>query len=149
VRSYLDAQQFRADCPAAFEKWTAAECLLWTPEVERDLTNIGHLCREAIQAFATAVVDRFQPSAVDPNKQHDVARIATVLDQRKAKLGSTERPFLSALLAYWGTVSDLAQRQEHGAQREAEPLVWGDARRLVFQTAVVTFETHRSLFRTS
>jgi hypothetical protein len=46
-----------------------------------------------------------------------------------------------------GTLSDLAQRQEHGGQREAEPLVHEDARRLVFQAAMVMFEVIRSLTR--
>jgi hypothetical protein len=47
------------------------------------------------------------------------------------------------MLAFWGAVSDLAQRQEHGAQREAEPLGWEDARRLVFLSAVVMYEIDR------
>ena len=33
-----------------------------------------------------------------------------------------ERAFLDALLAYWGTVNDLVQPQEHGGQREGEAL---------------------------
>ena len=48
-------------------------------------------------------------------------------------------------MTYWGTVSDLVQRQEHGAQREGKQLVWEDARRVVFQTANVMFEIDRSL----
>lgn len=47
---------------------------------------------------------------------------------------------LDALVVYWGTVSDLIQRQEHGAQKEGEALRWEDGRRVVFQTAVVMFE---------
>jgi hypothetical protein len=50
---------------------------------------------------------------------------------------------LKALLAYWGTVNDLVQRQEHGGQKEREPLKWEDGRRVVFQTAVVMFEIAR------
>jgi hypothetical protein len=50
----------------------------------------------------------------------------------KKKLGSTGKQFLDALVAYWGTVSDLVQRQEHGAQKEVSNLVWGDGRRVVF-----------------
>jgi hypothetical protein len=49
------------------------------------------------------------------------------------------------LLAYFGTVSDLIQRQEHGAQKEGEGLMWEDARRVVFQTALVMFELDRVL----
>jgi hypothetical protein len=46
---------------------------------------------------------------------------------------------------YWGTVNDLIQRQEHGAQREGGALAWEDGRRVVFQTAIVMFEIDRSL----
>jgi hypothetical protein len=52
---------------------------------------------------------------------------------------------LDALLAYWGTTSDLAQRQEHGAQKEGEVLTWEDSRRLVFHTAIVMVEIDRTL----
>jgi hypothetical protein len=45
----------------------------------------------------------------------------------------------------YATVSDLVQRQEHAGQREGEPLVWEDGRRIVFQTAIVMFEIDRSL----
>jgi hypothetical protein len=74
-----------------------------------------------------------------------VARIRSVLQQHAAKLGTTAAPFLDALLVYWGTVSDLVQRQEHGAQKEGRPLVWEDGRRVVFQTAIVMFEVDRTL----
>jgi hypothetical protein len=68
-----------------------------------------------------------------------------VLDQHRPRVGTTAAPFLVALLAYWGTVSDLVQRQEHGAQKEGGPLVWEDGRRVVFQTAIVMFEVDRAL----
>ena len=42
---------------------------------------------------------------------------------------------LDALLSYWGAVSDLTQRQEHGALKEGERLTWEDGRRLVFHVA--------------
>jgi hypothetical protein len=56
-----------------------------------------------------------------------------------------EKPFLEALIAYWGTVSDLIQRQEHGSQKEGKELVWEDGRRVVFQTAMVMLEFDKSL----
>lgn len=58
-----------------------------------------------------------------------------------------EGPFVESLVAYWDTVSDLAQRQEHGGHRDAEPLTHEDARRLVLQTAVMMFEVRRRLTR--
>jgi len=40
----------------------------------------------------------------------------------------TEQELKAALLAYFGTVSDLIQRQEHRAQKQGTPLNWEDAR---------------------
>jgi hypothetical protein len=54
---------------------------------------------------------------------------------------------LDALVTYWGTVSDLVQRQEHGAAKEGEPIGREDARVTVFQTAMVMFECSRALDR--
>jgi hypothetical protein len=111
------------------------------------MTTIGHLCREAIQEFATTLINQYQPPDVDIDKAHTVARIKAVLNSCANKLGSSEKPFLDALIVYWGTVSDLIQRQEHGGQKEGNPLAWDDARRIVFQTYVVMFEIDRSLAR--
>jgi hypothetical protein len=106
---------------------------------------VGHLCREAIQEFATALVERFQPPNAPADPTKDVSRIDAVVELWKRSLGDKEREFLHALVNYWAKISALAQRQEHGAQKEGEPLTWEDARRLVFQTVVVMFEVDRSL----
>jgi hypothetical protein len=142
---YLDADAFQRAHPVAHRKWSEAAERLWAGDSQQQLTTIGHLCREAMQAFAIGLVDQHQPPGVDTDRAHDVARIRSVLHQHAAKLGTTAAPFLDALLAYWGTVSDLVQRQEHGAQKEGRPLVWEDGRRVVFQTAVVMFEVDRTL----
>jgi hypothetical protein len=142
---YLDSDTFQRVHPAAHRKWSEAAERLWASDSQQQLTTIGHLCREAMQAFATGLVDQHQPPGVDTDRAHDVARIRSVLQQHAAKLGTTAAPFLDALLAYWGTVSDLVQRQEHGAQKEGRPLVWEDGRRVVFQTAIVMFEVDRTL----
>ena len=60
-------------------------------------------------------------------------------------MGTTVKPFIDALIVYWGTLDDLVQRQEHGAQKEGEALSWEDARRLVFQTINVMVELRRTL----
>jgi hypothetical protein len=142
---YLDSDAFQRSYQEAYRKWSEAAAKLWASDTEQQLTMIGHLCREAMQAFATTLVDRYQPPGIDTDKTRDVARIRAVLDQHRPRLGKTTAPFLDALLGYWGTVSDLVQRQEHGAQKEGRPLVWEDARRVVFQTAVVMFEIDRAL----
>ena len=100
-----------------------------------------------MQEFATALVNQYQPPNAGPDKAHTVARIRAVLKLRGDQLGETEKSFLDAILAYWGTVSDLVQRQEHGAQKEGETLVWEDGRRVVFQTALVMFEIDSALSR--
>src|SRR5262245_10911513 len=102
-----------------------------------------------MQSFATCMVERFEPPNVATDRQHDVSRLRAVLRHTSAQLGSAEKPFLDALVAYWGTVSGLAQRQEHGGHREAEPLTHEDAWRLVFRTAGVMFEVLRSLTSTA
>jgi hypothetical protein len=142
---YLDSDAFQRSYPEAHHKWAEAAELLSRSDSQQQLTMIGHRCREAMQEFAAALVDRHHPPGVDDDRAHDVARIRAVLEQNRPRLGTTAAPFLDALLAYWGTVSDLVQRQEHGAQKEGRPLVWEDGRRVVFQTAVVMFEVDRSL----
>jgi len=142
---YLDSDAFQRSYPEAHRKWADAAERLSRSDSQQQWTMIGHLCREAMQAFATELVEQHKPPAVTPDKAKDVARIRAVLDQRKSMLRTTVAPFLDALLAYWGTVSDLVQRQEHGSQKEGPPLVWEDGRRVVFQTAVVMFEIDRAL----
>ena len=99
-----------------------------------------------MQDFATELVESRGLNDVDTNKSHDVARIRIVLRSHGVTLGQTEGAFLEALLNYWGTISDLSQRQEHGSQREsAETLNWEDGRRLVFQSLNVMYEVARAV----
>ena len=144
-RNYLNSELFQRKYPQAYQKWANAEALLWSSDSVQQLTTVGHLCRESLQEFASALVDQFKPPNVDPDKAHTVARIKAVLDMLAARLGTTKKPFLEALLTYWGTVNDLIQRQEHGGQKEGHPLIWDDARRVVFQSAVVMLELSNNL----
>ena len=145
IRDYLDASEFKTNYPEAFAKWSLAEDLLWRTDTQQQLTTIGHLCREAVQEFANTLVERYQPPDVTSDKSKTLARLRTVLELKAAQLGTTKKDFLEALLAYWVTVNDLIQRQEHGAHREGEQLVWEDARRVVFQTMVVIFEIDKTI----
>jgi hypothetical protein len=142
---YLDSDAFQRSYSEAHRKWAEAHGKLWGADSAQQLTTIGHLCREAIQEFATALVERHQPPEVDQDKAHDIARIGAVLNQHETRLGARTASFLDALLQYWRTVSGLVQRQVHGRQKEDRPLVWEDGRRVVFQTAVVMFEIDRAL----
>lgn len=146
IIGYLDSESFRKRYPDAWAKWHAAASLLWEADTEQQLTLIGHLCREALQEFTTHLVKEFQPPGVDGEKSHTKARLKAVLGCLP-HLGSTERPFLDALISYWETVNDLIQRQEHGAQREKESLKWEDARRVAFHTLLVMYEVARAVAR--
>ncbi len=147
IKSYLNADKFRQRYPTAYQKWAEAELIVWDSDSEQQLTTIGHLCREAMQEFATALVEQHQPPGVDENKAHTKNRFKAVLEQHADRLGETERPFLDALIDYREKFEELVQRQEHGGQREKEPLVWEDGRRVVFQTAVVMYEIDKALSR--
>lgn len=123
TKGYLNLPEFKEKYPAAYQKWSDAEQMLWNSDSERQLTTIGHLCREAIQQFATALVNKHQPPNVDVDITHTIARIRAVLNLKAKQLGGAEKAFLDALLPYWGTVNDLIQRQEHSGQKEGPPLI--------------------------
>ena len=145
ITKYLDASHFKKKFQRAYQKWAAAEELLWETDSEQQLTTVGHLCREAVQEFADDLVNQYQPAGTTTDKTKTVARIIAVLNSPNLGLGSTEKPFVEALINYWRALNDLIQRQEHGAQKEGQKLVWEDARRVVFQTAITMFEIDRSI----
>lgn len=145
IRDYLDAPEFKTNYPEAFAKWSQAEDLLWGTDTPKQLTAIGHHCREAVQEFAKTLVERYHPPDVTHDKTKTLARLRAVLELKATQLGKTNKDFLETLLAYWGKVNDLIQRQEHGSQREGEQLLWKDARRVVFQTMAVIFEIDSTL----
>lgn len=144
MRGMLDASWFAERFPEAHAKWTQAEEALWSEDAERRLSTIGHDAREALQEFADALArEKGIASEVPTDKQRTIARITAVLDEQA--IGGTPREFLDALLAYYGTLTDLVQRQEHAGQKEGEPITWEDARRVVFQTLVVMYEVARTV----
>jgi len=143
LRGWLDSERFKERHPGAYRKWTLAEERLLEANAEEHLTAIGLYCRDAVQEFVSGLVSQHEPANVDPDPAHDVARLRAVL--RTRNLGTTLGPFIEALIAYWGTLSDLIQRQVHGAQRERERLGIEDGRRLVYQTLNVMYEVDRTL----
>jgi hypothetical protein len=52
----------------------------------------------------------------------------------RPQLGDARREALEALETLWTKVNKLVQRQEHGAQKDGEPVTWSDARRIVYLT---------------
>ena len=140
--SYLDSGGFEARHSAAFAKWKEAERLLWGADKQSQQTVIGHVCREVMQAFATSFIAKHPSPDAPTDVQKSVARIRAALSGTQAS-SQTARAVANAALDYWGAVCDAGQRQEHGAQKEGEPLAWEDARRLVFHTLFVMIELDR------
>lgn len=143
--AYIDASQFANRHPTAFEAWRKARDAVAVGGSDTQLTEVGHWCREAMQAFMSDLVGSQGVRDADPDPAHTIARLRGVVSQRTSETGETVAAFLTALVAYWGTLSDLVQRQEHGAQRDAEALGWHDARRIVFHTLAVMHELDASL----
>ena len=138
VKSFIEGNDFKKKYPMAYEKWANAAELLWKTDSQQQLTTIGHLCREAVQEFTEILVRLYRPPNVTNEKAKTITRIKSVLSL--VNIGTTVKPFLEALVAYWEVVNDLIQRQEHGAQKEGQSLMWEDGRRVIFQTAMVMFE---------
>lgn len=55
--AHVHSDVFSARCSTAFAKWRDAEALLWQDESVKDLTTIGHLCRESMQLFVTRLIE--------------------------------------------------------------------------------------------
>lgn len=145
VRSYLDAAGFRDHYPGAYARWREAERLLWGADSDREHSTIGHKCREAVQEFATALVERFNPPSVNPNPAMTRDRLSAIVELRRPEVGERVSTLLDALFGYWQALGNLVQRQVHDGQRERERLTWQDSRRVVFQTALVMFELDQAL----
>ena len=145
VQRYLDSGQFRARYPEAYARWKDAAVLLWGGDTEPELSTIGHKCREAMQAFATALLGLHGVQGANPDVAKTRERFSAVVNARRADLGERKSELLDTLFAYWRATENLIQRQEHAGQREGEPLTPEDGRRAVFQTAIVMFEADRTL----
>jgi hypothetical protein len=147
MRRYIESDRFKTRFPGAYAKWAKAEELLWATDAQNQATAVGHHCREAVQDFATALIEQHKPPTYDPNPQSPTPRLKAVIEHRRPVLGNRVGNFLAALTVYWSTVVDLCNRQEHGAQKEGERLARDDARRVVFQTLVVMVEVDHALSR--
>jgi hypothetical protein len=138
---YLDEPTFRARYPRTYPSWKAAEDL-FTVDPKQHSSNIGLHCVEAQQMFLTELCERHKIEP--PLLTGTVSQLRSIT----AQVGPSSqgvRQFLQALIGYWGAVSDLAERQKHGAQKEGDDLGVEDARRLVFHLLIVMNEIDRSL----
>lgn len=125
----------------AFEAWEAAVGLFGLDPI-RHARRIGEDCRAALALFADAALTRHQVDA--PSNAGTVSKLRVLL----GAVGPDSHAVSAhhdALISYWGTVSDLDQRQAHEARRERERLTREDARRAVLYTLLVMMEVDRAL----
>lgn len=141
LRSYIESERLRARHPESYRLWADAAQRLWGAESQDALTALGHTLREAMQAFATELVEA---SGVDanPDATKTLDRLSAVVEAKRAQTGETVAGLLDASFAYWRALNGTIQRQEHGASHE---LVWEDGRRAVFHTMFVMTELDRML----
>jgi hypothetical protein len=125
----------------AFETWEAAVGKFGLNPVH-EARRIGEDCRAAMDSFANAALRRH---GVDvPSDAGTVTKLRALLDAAGSD-SETVSAHHGALVNYWGTVSDLDQRQAHEAKREKEKLTREDARRAILYTLLVMVEVDRVL----
>ncbi len=141
AKSALGSEGFARAYPKAFRPWADAEALLWRDDASAQLTTIGHKVREAAQEFATAMVAQFgaDESRASTASQVEI-RLGSVIAKHRERLGADRRKVLEGLGSLWNASNKLIQRQEHGGQKEGEPVTWHDARRIVYLTMFLMIE---------
>lgn len=140
IGAYVDERAFEDRYPEAYHRWRTG-LVLYRENAKRNAKEVGWHCREALKEFANALV-----TAHGANVSLD----AGTIDKLRAvfavvpSLGKKPDAFVRALIAYWGTVADIGERQTHEAQRDKEPLGPEDGRRVVFYTMLVMYEIDRA-----
>ena len=145
IEVHLRSTGFMERFPDACQRWSEANELLRSSTPEQDLTTVGHKAREAMQRFASALVDRYQPPGVEADVAKTINRMKAVVDVAAPDASSRRRAVLDALFELWKATNDLVQRQEHGDQKVGDSVTWDDARATVFQVGNVMFEVDRVL----
>ena len=103
--------------------------------------------REALQRFATEMVEQHGPPEVDCDPAKTKNRLGAVLAMHRGRLGRANATMLDTLCAHFEAVNDVVQRLEHGDQKDNEPVTWEQARAAVYQAMNVMFEFDRLINR--
>jgi hypothetical protein len=145
IEVHLRSTGFMERFPDAYQRWAEANDLLRSSTPEQDLTTVGHKAREAMQRFASALVERYQPPDVEADVAKTINRMKAVVEVAAPDASSRRQAVLDALFELWKATNDLVQRQEHGDQKVGDSVTWDDARATVFQVGNVMFEVDRVL----
>jgi hypothetical protein len=140
AQEHVTSDLFTARYSEAFAKWRDADALLWKDDSAKDLTTVGHLCRECMQLFATRLIELHQVGDAETDPAKAVNRLHAVIDARRPHISSRKAALLDSLVDYWKAVNGIVQRQEHGEQKSGGELTWDDGRRVLLHTAVVMAE---------
>lgn len=140
VRRMFGSEVFARAYPGAFGPWADAEELVFGEQPEAELAKIGFSCRDAVQAFAGELQDRYQPTEPDPEATHTKNRLHAVIETYKDRIGKRRTAVLDAMLTLWDADIDLIQRQTHANERLGKPLAVNDGRRVVSLTMFLMIE---------
>jgi len=145
VRRLLEGEAFATRHPRALAAWRAAMAGLWSADDESTFRAIGGHCREAMQRYATDLVELLNPADVDPDAAHTRNRLRAAVNARRVQLGDTASDLLEAFATTWDATDSAVQQLVHAGQKQGRPLAWEDVRRTVFFAGVVMFELDRAL----
>ncbi len=98
--SYLESADFQRRYPQAHAKWSAAVGMLWEEKPEALLSMIGYRCREAMQEFASALVETHKPPGVDPQVANTKNRVIAVMNHVFGERVSTPRAIIDTAISY-------------------------------------------------
>lgn len=143
ISSYLSSDKFAARFPLAWDKWSKAFELQYETEADTSISQIGHLCREAVQEFAEALIAELRNADAPAGKQETVKRMKWLFEQMRGRYPEVRIELLDALIVYWGVIQDMVARQEHSGHKEGKPVTLEESRCLLFQTMNVMYEITR------
>jgi hypothetical protein len=78
--------------------------------------------RDAVQAFAGALQERYPPETPEPDATKTKNRLKAVITTYKPYLGNRRSAVLDALVELWAADIALIQRQTHANERADKPL---------------------------
>jgi len=144
-RPLIDGAQFQKRYASAYQKWADAERLLWGADSTNHISKIGLGCREAMQEFASTLVEIHKPAQVEQNPALTKNRLRSVVAAKATSFGETEQALLISMIEYWGAVDGSMNRLVHANAKQGRPVTVEDARRVVFQALCVMYEIDRAL----
>ena len=152
LRAYLEDERFRSIHPLACGRWIVAWEMLWCADTRAKVLAVGHRAREAMQAFASSLLEQCIPTELDPLWPQELTAgspgpnpvdgLLSVIGAYGQELAEERHGLLLRLLDHWRALLDRVQRHERLLADER--LSWEDGRRLVLFTALVMVETDRS-----